>query len=102
MQAIKDRFWAHSAELITVISTNISNVAEYLYSANLISQSDLILKGANDHQKVSKLLSTIQQRSKSFTKPGMYLMDICSVLQKFNDQRLQETVTKILGKYFLI
>ena len=93
-------FRTHSADITGIIVPSLAGVTGALCSKQLISYETyndiLTTKGESNLMKSSKLINVLQRQLQAHKDPHQYLVDICLVLRKQQNQRLQKIVTFIL------
>ncbi|XP_019859864.1 PREDICTED: uncharacterized protein LOC109588118 [Amphimedon queenslandica] len=97
----KDIFRTHSDKLIHAISENLHNVTLALNAKGLITQQikeDMLVLGASNYEKSSKLVNVIQEILEASLKSHQYLTELCQVLQNQQNHALRNIAASILGQ----
>ena len=93
-------FGTHSADLNAIIIPILYSTIDALFYKQLIpykTWNDIVTtKGESDLVKCSKLINMLQRQLQAHKDPHQYLVDICLVLRKQQNQKLKEIVTFIL------
>ena len=93
-------FRTHFADLNAIIIPTLTSITDALFYKQLIPYETcndiLTTKGESDLVKCSKLINVLQRQLQAHKDPHQYLVDICLVLRKQQNQKLKEIVTFIL------
>ena len=98
--SLSELFRTHSADISGIVVPTLTSITGALCSKGLIpyeTRHDILTtKGESDSMKSSKLINVLQRQLQAHNDPHQYLVDICLVLRKQQNQRLQKIVTLIL------
>ena len=92
-------FRSHSADITEAISSDLPHVINRLNAQSLIPKTsvDLVsLTGVTDYNKATRVTSQIQSFIDSSSSPTQYLVDVCHVLLKQENEKIKAIVTTML------
>ena len=94
-------FRANIADISEAIESNLERIADRLFSETLVGHDILqstTIDSIPKYQKARKIVHEIYSQLQAHSEPKQYLIQICNVLLKQDNQRLKDIANSIKDK----